>query len=161
MGWQQILGWVILWGLFFPGIAYGQASLVAHYSWKETRDPQAYFKEDTLGAIRGLWLRHRVLLTFYVAILFLSITIIFAVSSFALGAPVYLGWFIGLAGFAATEIGLYKARHFLQKIRWARNPTKYWAEMERPWKFQIMTCPSFALPFLMIYMFLQRFVATS
>ena len=160
MVWQHILGWVILWGLFFTGLIISQIVIFAHYSWKETKDPKSYFKEDTLGAIQRLWRRNRVLWTFYFATLLLSITIIFAVSSITLGAPDYAGWFIGLVGFAATEIGLYKTRRFLHKILWVRNPTKYWKEMELPHMFKIRTYPFFALPFLVIFLFLQRFAAS-
>jgi hypothetical protein len=147
MVWQNILTWVFAL-LFYYCFTFGQVFIVAHYSWKETKNPQAYFKEDTLSAIRGLWHRNRVLWKAYFIILLLAITALFAGVSRFLGAPYYLAWIIGLVGVTATEIGLYKSRGLLYRINIEKRRDKYWEEMELPHLFQIKTWPFFIIPIL-------------
>jgi hypothetical protein len=155
MVWQHILTWVFAL-VFFYSFTFGQVLTIAHYSWKERNDPQAYFKEDTLGAIRRLWHRHRVLWTIYFIILLLSITGLFAGVSRFLGAPYYLAWIIGLVGVTATEFGLYKGRGFLYRISFKKTRAKYWEEMELPHMFQIKTWPIFLIPILYLMLSLLQ-----
>lgn len=155
MDWWIILAWVFTWGLFFPGIMYGQVFLVARYSWKETGDPETYFRQHTLVAIRSAWSRRRVLWTIYFACLFVSLAAIVSGSLVTLGVTRYLPWPVGATGAVAIEIGAYKSRRFLSRTIVGRMTVESWRKQDTSGMLGLTTAGTFAVP--AIYLWLAIF----
>ena len=116
MDWSIILAWIFAWGLYLPGFMYGQMLLIARYSWKETGDPGAYFKDKKTSAVKALWSRHRVLWTFYFASLLAAIAAIVSGSLVTLAVLRYMSWPIGIAAAMAIEGTVYATRGSLYRM---------------------------------------------